>query len=131
MADTPPPTGRTHAEGGETRPAVVYAGGYVNKLDARRLERECRLRLEEGCRALVINFRDTELVNSIGVSILLDVIDAAETAGAHVVFSNVNQHNRQLFDMLGLTKHAGLAETEEAALDAVKSSSSAATNQGH
>src|ERR687894_1224540 len=93
---------------------VVYASDYLNKLSGERIERECRLRLEEGCRALVINFRDTELVNSIGVSILLDVIDAAERAGARVIFSNVNQHNHQLFDMLGLTRHAGMADTEEA-----------------
>lgn len=124
MTDTPPPTGQ-NPEGRECPAAVVYAGGYVNKLDARRLERECRLRLEEGFGALVVNFRDTELVNSIGVSILLDVIDAAERAGARVVFSNVNPHNLQLFDMLGLTKHAAVAETEEAALDALRNSSAA------
>lgn len=128
MTDLPPPAGQT-PEGRDCPAAVVYAGGYVNKLDARRLERECRLRLEEGCRALVINFRDTELVNSIGVSILLDVIEAAERAGARVVFSNVNQHNRQLFEMLGLTKHASLAETEEAALAAVRDSSAASARR--
>ena len=50
--------------------AVVYAGDYVNKLSGQRIERECLTRMERGCRALVINFRDTELVNSIGVSIL-------------------------------------------------------------
>ncbi|HYN83917.1 MAG TPA: STAS domain-containing protein [Pyrinomonadaceae bacterium] len=127
MTDTP--AGQT-PEGRGCPAAVVYAGGYVNKLDARRLERECRLKLGEGCRALVINFRDTELVNSIGVSILLDVIDAAERAGARVVFSNVNQHNLQLFEMLGLTKHAAVADSEEAALDALRSSSAASVS-GH
>ena len=54
--------------------AIVYAGDYVNKLSGQRIERECLLRIEGGCRALVINFRDTELVNSIGVSILLGCV---------------------------------------------------------
>ncbi|MDQ3918229.1 MAG: STAS domain-containing protein [Acidobacteriota bacterium] len=100
--------------GGEV--AVVYAGDYVNKLSGQRIERECMLRLEAGCRALVINFRGTELVNSIGVSILLGVIEAAERRGAPVVFSNVSRHTVKLFELLGLTRLVVLAESEEAAL---------------
>ncbi len=100
---------------GET--AVVYAGDYLNKLSGERIERECRRQLEAGYRALVINFRETELVNSIGVSILLGVIDAAERVGAHLVFSDVNHQTIQLFEMLGLTRHVALAKDEQEALD--------------
>jgi anti-anti-sigma factor len=96
--------------------AVVYAGDYVNKLGGQRIERECLLRLEGGCRGLVINFRGTELVNSIGVSILLGVIEAAEERGTRIVFSNVSRHTVKLFDLLGLTRLVALADTDEAAL---------------
>jgi anti-anti-sigma factor len=96
--------------------AVVYASDYLNKLSGERIERECRLQLEMGCRALVINFRDTELVNSIGISILLGVIDAAESAGAQLVFSDVSSQTVELFEMLGLTKHVALAKDEQEAL---------------
>ena len=101
-------------QGGEV--AVVYAGDYVNKMGGQRIERECIQRIEHGCRALVINFRDTELVNSIGVSILLGVIDTAERRGARVAFSNVSPHTFKLFELLGLTRLVVLAESEEAAL---------------
>ena len=100
--------------------AIVYAGDYVNKLSGMRLERECRLRLAAGCRALIINFKGTELVNSIGVSILLGVIDIAEEQSAPVVFSNVNRHTYKLFELLGLTRHVSMAESEEAALDTLQ-----------
>ena len=96
--------------------AVVYAGDYVNKMSGQRIERECLTRIERGCRALVINFRDTELVNSIGVSILLGVIDAAERRGARVAFSNVGLHTLKLFELLGLTRLVLLADSEESAL---------------
>lgn len=96
--------------------AVIYAGDYLNKLSGERIERECRRQLEAGCRAIVINFRETELVNSIGVSILLGVIDAAETTGAQLIFSDVNQQTVQLFEMLGLTRHVALANDEQEAL---------------
>ncbi|HYG81798.1 MAG TPA: STAS domain-containing protein [Pyrinomonadaceae bacterium] len=96
--------------------AVIYAGDYLNKLSGERIERECRRQLERGCRALIINFRETELVNSIGVSILLGVIDAAENTGAQLIFSDVNNQTVQLFEMLGLTRHVALAADEEEAL---------------
>ena len=51
--------------------AVVFAGDYLNKLTGEQIERECRLRLDEGCTELIVNFSRTEIVNSIGVSILL------------------------------------------------------------
>lgn len=93
--------------------AIVYAGDYVNKLSAERIERECRHKLEAGCRALIINFKGTELVNSIGVSILLGVIDAAEETGTRLVFAEVNRHTVKLFELLGLTRHVALADDED------------------
>lgn len=96
--------------------AVVYASDYLNKLTGEKIERECRRQLDCGCRALVIDFSDTELVNSIGVSILLGIIDVAQKNGAEVVFSDVNNQTIALFDMLGLTRLVALAKDENEAL---------------
>lgn len=88
--------------------AVVYAGDYLNKLSGEQVERECRRRLSEGCKKLIVNFAHTEIVNSIGVSILLGVIDTASGTGAKIVFSNVKPETVELFDILGLTKHVSI-----------------------
>jgi anti-anti-sigma regulatory factor len=91
--------------------AVVFAGDYLNKLTGEKIERECRQRLDEGCTELIVNFSRTEIVNSIGVSILLGVIDSAESSGARVVFSEVNRDTGELFDMLGVSKHAAIVRS--------------------
>ena len=96
--------------------AIIYASDYLNKLSGERIERECKRQLESGSRTLIINFRDTELVNSIGVSILVGVIDAAEQNTARLIFSNVNSHTVNLFEMLGLTRHVQIAKDESEAL---------------
>ena len=88
---------------GET--ATVFAHDYLNKITGERIERECKRQLDAGATTLVVDFSKTEMVNSIGVSILLGVIDAASNAGAKVVFSDVNDDTIELFDMLGLTNH--------------------------
>jgi anti-anti-sigma factor len=91
---------------GET--ATVYASDYLNKLSGEKIERECRRQLEAGYKTIVVNFGETEIVNSIGVSILLGVIDAASGAGAKVVFADVNEDTIELFEMLGLTNHVAI-----------------------
>ena len=96
--------------------AIVYASDYLNRLTGEKIERECRRQLDCGCRALVIDFSDTKLVNSIGVSILLGIIDVAEKNGAQIVFSDVNNQTIELFEMLGLTRHVVLAKDENEAL---------------
>ena len=96
--------------------AVVYASDYLNKLAGEKIERECRRQLDAGCRALIIDFSHTELVNSIGISILLGIIDVAEKSGAQIVFSDVNKQTVELFEMLGLTRHVVLAKDEEEAI---------------
>ena len=111
--------------------AVIYASDYLNKLSGERIERECKRQLESGCRALVIDFRDTELVNSIGVSILLGVIDVAEKSGAQVIFSEVNNQTVQLFEMLGLTRHVALAKDEQEALSSLSEFATFPKPAGH
>ena len=102
--------------------AVVYASDYLTKLSGERVERECRRRLEEGCRALVVDFSQTGLVNSIAVSIMLGVIDAAKRADAPLVFANVKDQARQIFELLGLTRHVRVARDQKDALDMIANS---------
>ena len=96
--------------------AIIYASDYLNQLTGERIERECKRQLEAGRHSVVINFRDTELVNSIGVSILMGVIDAAEHSRARLIFCDVNSQSASLFEMLGLTKHVKIAADEAEAL---------------
>ena len=124
MSDT---TGETPVQArciGDT--AIIYASDYLNKLSGERIERECKRQLESGCRALVINFRDTELVNSIGVSILMGVIDASERSNARLIFSDVNNQTANLFELLGLTRHVSVAKDETEALALITPQTNAA-----
>ena len=89
--------------------AVVLAGDYLNKLSGEAIERECKNRLDAGVKELVVDFSKTEIVNSIGISILLGVIDTAANSGAKVVFSDLNDDTAELFEMLGLMKHVTIA----------------------
>ena len=102
-------SGEAAVNGAGKQQAVVYAGDYINKMSGEKIERECKNKLGEGCDELVLNFSQTELVNSVGVSILLGIIDTANNRGAKVVFTDVKESTVELFDMLGVSKHVQIA----------------------
>jgi anti-anti-sigma factor len=104
------------AEGG----AVIYPGPYLNQLRGEDIENRCRELLGRGLRHIVINFEETELINSIGISILLGVIEAVSEAHGMLVLSNLSASNRELFEMLGLLAHVRTEETEESALRMIR-----------
>jgi len=96
--------------------AVIYPGPYLNQLRGEDIETECQDLLSRGVRQMVINFEETELINSIGISILLSVIEAVNEADGNLMLSNLSASNRELFEMLGLLPHVRIEETEESAL---------------
>lgn len=96
--------------------AVLYPGAYLNQLRGESIERRCMELLAGGVRHIVINFDETELINSIGISILLGVVEAVNEARGTLVLANLSPSNRELFEMLGLASHIRIADSEEAAL---------------
>jgi len=96
--------------------AVIYPGPYLNQLRGERIERRCLEMLQNGIRNLVINFEETELVNSIGISLLLGVIEAVDETEGKVILTNLNSINRELFEVLGILSKVEILGTEEVAL---------------
>lgn len=96
--------------------AVIYPGPYLNQLRGEDVEKQCEELLANGVRRIVINFEETELINSIGISILLGVIESVNHVQGMLLLSDLNASNRELFDMLGLMSHVEMVDTEEIAL---------------
>jgi hypothetical protein len=88
--------------------AVVYAGAFVDKRDGHRLAAECERQFALGCDSLRICFRATQQVNSVGVSLLLTIILAAQQTDRHLVFAHLDQERLDLFRALGLGRHVCL-----------------------
>ena len=55
-------------------------------------------------------------LGSVKDRLALGVIEAAEKSTARLIFSDVNNHTADLFQMLGLTKHVSLVSSEDEAL---------------
>jgi anti-anti-sigma factor len=95
--------------------AVVRTRGYLSRAAGEQLEREIMRLLETGERRFVVNLRETDLINSVGISILIGVIERVRGLGGELVFSELTAVNEEIFRIMGLHRHARLVRADDEA----------------
>ena len=96
--------------------AVLYPQGYLNNIVTEKLEKECGVYLKKGYRKIVLNFNSIEFINSIGISVLLGIIEKVKGSDAGLYFTNVSRLQEETFEMLGLNKYMRIYQSEDEAL---------------
>lgn len=96
--------------------AIFQTSGYINNIGGEKIESRCADVIREGYRKFIVNFEDSPIINSIGISILIGLIDRVKRAEGAVFFSNLTGPNLEVFEFMGLTKFAAVFRTEEDAV---------------
>jgi anti-anti-sigma regulatory factor len=94
----------------EAGAVVVSTSTYLSGRAGEDLEREFERNLADGNRNFIIDFGKTEIVNSIGVSILIGIIERIIAREGTIRFANLNAVNEEIFRMMGLLRYAPLVE---------------------
>lgn len=95
---------------------VIYTDNYLNDIEGGKLEDECDVLLNRGKRKIVIDFANTELINSIGISILVGIMEKVKKRNGILFFSSLKKVNHDIFNILGLAKYISIFQTEEEAI---------------
>ncbi|MDA8099910.1 MAG: STAS domain-containing protein [Nitrospiraceae bacterium] len=95
---------------------IMRPKGYVDNLGAEQLEVASSEALGKGMRKLVVNFSETRFINSVGVSILISVIQRSRESAGKLCFTNVKKVHEEVFDLLGLTEHVKVFSEEGEAI---------------
>jgi anti-anti-sigma factor len=93
--------------------ATVHTHGYLSRTAGEQLEAEIVRLLDAGARRFVINLRETDLINSVGISILIGVIERVRVQGGELAFAQLTSVNEEIFRIMGLHLHARLLRGEE------------------
>lgn len=96
---------------------VVNVVGYLNSLLGEEVEKVVRTRLDNGGRRILLNFQGTRMVNSIGISFVIGVVEKVMEWEGRMAFCEVSRINRDLFRVTGLEKYVRSFDTEKEALD--------------
>lgn len=95
--------------------AIIRPAGYLNALAGDRIDKVCRQLLEDGTRYVIINFRDVSMLNTIGISVLVGIIEKVLEHNGLVYFTQLGATDRQIFEVLNLTTVALIFDTDEEA----------------
>ena len=99
---------------GETG-AILYTKGYINNVGGEEIARIAYELMDQGVNNLLLNLGDTKIVNSIGISILIEIIEKMIERGGKISFCCLTPVIHKTFHIMGLANYAAIFDTEEAA----------------
>ena len=96
--------------------AVIHTDGYINNQGGEEIARLAYQLIEEGYRKLLLNLSATKIVNSIGISILIEVIEKMIEIEGRLSFCNLTPTIDKTFHIMGLAQYTTIYPDESAAL---------------
>ncbi len=97
--------------------AVIYTEGYINNQGGEEIAREAFKLIEDGEKTLLLNLSGTKIVNSIGISILIEIIEKMLDIEGRLAFCSLTPTIEKTFHIMGLTQYASIFPDEESAVD--------------
>ena len=97
--------------------AVIYTEGYINNQGGEEIARAAYALLDEGYRRLLLNLTGTRIINSIGISILIEIIEKMLEVQGKLAFCALTPTIEKTFHIMGLAQYAGIYQDEAAAVD--------------
>jgi anti-sigma B factor antagonist len=104
----------------EGQVGVLETDGYINNIGAEKIADACDGLIQEGFTRLVLNLERSRIINSIGISILIEVIEKVRELKGKVAFCCVTPTIAKTFRIMGLLKASTVHDTEAQALEAVR-----------
>ena len=96
--------------------AVIYTEGYINNQGGEEIAREAFKLIDDGEKTLLLNLSGTKIVNSIGISILIEIIERMLDIDGKLAFCSLTPTIEKTFHIMGLTQYAAIYPDEESAV---------------
>lgn len=95
---------------------VMTTSGYINNVGGQKIVDEFDKYSKEGINNFVLNLAESKIVNSIGISYLIEVIEKLNNTQGKLIFTDLDPTIEKTFTIMGLFQFAEKADTVENAL---------------
>ena len=95
---------------------VLTTSGYINNVGGEMLSKEFGKHLANGIKHVVIDVAQSKVVNSIGVSFLIEMIEQLEECDGKLVFVNPDPAVEKMLNIMGIFQYAGKEPSVEKAV---------------
>jgi anti-anti-sigma factor len=96
--------------------AVVYTEGYINNQGGEEIAQAANGLMQEGYRTLLLNLAGSKIVNSIGISILIEVLERMIELQGKLAFCSLTPTIQKTFHIMGLTQYSRVFPDEPSAI---------------
>ena len=85
---------------------LIAAAGYINNEVGQAIADAATELIDGGCGTLLIDLEGTRIINSIGVSILLEIMEKLIEDKGQLAFCNLTPTISKTFEIMGLVQYA-------------------------
>lgn len=95
---------------------VLTTEGYINQTAGEQILEACRRHIMDGGKHIVLDLKGSKIINSVGISHILEVIEAINAKGGKLTFVNLDGAVEKTLTIMGIFQFAGKADSVDAAL---------------
>lgn len=99
----------------ENNKLVITSHGYINNHGGEKISAEASKHIEGGIKTVIIDLNDSKVINSIGISLLIEIIEKLNQVNGKLIFINMDPTVEKTFTIMGLFKFASKADSLEEA----------------
>ena len=92
---------------------IISTQGYLNKDLGEEIQKICNEFVDKGTTSFLFNLSQSNIVNSIGASIIIEVIESLQEVDGDLAFCELAPIIEKTFNIMGLTKYSTIYESEE------------------
>lgn len=98
------------------RVAVVHAPNYINKAGGEQIGEAAEELLKEGENRVVLDLTDCALVNSVGISFIIEVAESVKEVKGRLAFCGASPTIAKTLQIMGLLQSNTVHESQEEAV---------------
>ena len=104
---------------------LIAAAGYINNEGGQAIADAAGVLIDEGCMTLLIDLDGTRIINSIGVSILLEIMERLLESDGRLAFCNLTPTISKTFEIMGLVQYAEIYSDRDTAVAELRANATA------
>tara|TARA_Y100001970_G_C14177037_1_gene827588 strand:+ start:526 stop:870 length:345 start_codon:yes stop_codon:yes gene_type:complete len=96
---------------------IIKTSGYLNNVGGEKVAEACYKEIDNGKSLFLLDLEDSKVVNSIGVSILIEIIEKLQDVKGKLGYFNLAPIVEKTFTIMGLTKYSTVFPNESEAIE--------------
>ena len=96
---------------------IIKTSGYLNNVGGEKIADACYKQINNGKSLFLLDLENSKVVNSIGVSILIEIIEKLQDVNGKLGYFNLAPIVEKTFTIMGLTKYSTVFQSESEAIE--------------